>query len=74
MATKLPNEEYLKYWEAADAEEIGIHITVEPEDQSKFLNALYDCRKAIGGYEHLIVMQPQPLGTVYVMKKPVELP
>lgn len=74
MATKLPQSEYLKYWEAAEAEEIGIHITLEPEDQVVFINGLYDCRKTFGGYENIIVMQPKPLGTVFVMKKTVELP
>lgn len=74
MTTKLPPEEYLKYWEAAEAEEIGIEIKVEPEDQILFINALYACREAFGGYENLMVFQPKPEGTVFVAKKTVELP
>lgn len=74
MTTRLPPSEYLKYWEGAAAEEIGLHILVEPDDQAQFINALYDCRKTFGGYENIIVMQPKPLGTVFVMKKTVELP
>jgi hypothetical protein len=74
MTTKLPPDEYLKYWEAAEAEEIGILVKVEPEDQVRFINALYDCRNTFGGYENLIVFQPKPAGTVFVAKKTVELP
>lgn len=74
MATKLPSEEYLKYWEAAEAEEIGIYITVEPADQMKFVNALFDCRKTFGGYENLMVFQPKPEGTIFVARKTAELP
>lgn len=74
MTTKLPPEEYLKYWEAAQAEEIGIFISVEPEDQHRFVNALFDCRKTFGGYEDLMVFQPKPEGTVFVARKTAELP
>jgi hypothetical protein len=74
MTTKLPPEHYLKFWEEASEQEIGIRVQVEPDDQIKFINALYECRKVHGGFENLIVMQPKPLGTIFVMKKPVELP
>lgn len=74
MTTKLPTEEYLKYWEAAAAEEIGILVSVEPADQIKFVNALYACRDTFGGYENLMVFQPKPEGTVFVAKKTAELP
>ena len=74
MTTKLPSSEYLKYWEAADAVEIGVEITVIPEDQQKFINALYDYRNTFGGFENLIVFQPKPEGTVFIAKKSAELP
>lgn len=74
MTTKLPQEEYLKYWEAAEAEEIGILILIEPADQMKFVNALFDCRKTFGGYENLMVFQPKPEGTIFVARKTAELP
>lgn len=74
MVTKLPPEEYLKYWEAAEAQEIGILITVEPADQPRFVNALFDCRKTFGGYEDMMVFQPKPEGTIFVARKTAELP
>lgn len=74
MTTKRPPEDYLKFWEAADAEEIGIFITVEPSDQVRFVNALFECRTMFGGYENLMVFQPKPEGTVFVAKKTTELP
>jgi hypothetical protein len=74
MTTRLPPDEYLKYWKAADAEEIGVLIKIESEDQSNFVKALFECRKTFGGYENLMVFQPKPEGTVYVAKKTVELP
>ncbi len=74
MTTKPPPEEWLKYWEAAEAEEIGIEIKVEAEDQQRFVNALFDCRKTFGGYENLIVFQPKPEGTIFIARKTVELP
>lgn len=69
MTTRLSPEEYLKYWESAQAEEIGICVQVEPEDQHKFVNALYECRKTFGGFEGLLVFQPQPLGTIFIAHK-----
>ena len=40
MATKAPPETYLRYWEAAALQEIGIEIKVDPNDQAMFINAL----------------------------------
>jgi hypothetical protein len=74
MTTRLPPETYLRFWEQAASEEIGIEITVVPEDQSKFVKALYDCRSTFGGYEDLILFQPQPPGTIFIARKTVELP
>lgn len=73
MGTKHPPEYYLPLWEQAAAEEIGVKIKVEPDDQSMLVNALYDCRKATGGFEDLLVMQPQPLGTLYIIHKTTEV-
>ncbi len=69
MATKLPTETYLRYWEAAALQEIGIEIKVDPNDQAMFMNALYDARKMFGGYEDMIVLQPNPPGTIFIRKK-----
>ena len=69
MATKAPQETYLRYWEAAALQEIGIEIKVEPGDQAMFMNYLYDARKMFGGYEDMIVLQPNPPGTIFIRKK-----
>lgn len=74
MTTKPPPEDNLKFWQAADEQEIGILIQVEPADQPRFINDLFECRKTFGGYENLMVFQPQPLGTVFIAKKTTELP
>lgn len=69
MTTKREPEYYAPLWEQAAKEEFGIKIKIEPEDQMLLVNALYDCRKATGGFDDLIVMQPQPLGTVFIVHK-----
>lgn len=74
MATKLPAEAYLQYWQTASEEEIGLHITVEPNDQILLVNALYEARKTFGGFENLMIFQPPPAGTVYIARETVELP
>jgi hypothetical protein len=74
MTTRLSPEAYLPLWEAALGEEIGIHITCVPDDQHKFVGALYEAKKLSDAFDDLIVMQPQPPGTIYIMKKTVELP
>lgn len=74
MTTKLPPEAYLKYWEAAAQQEIGIEIKVVPEDQMKLVNALYECKSTFGGFDDLILFQPKPEGTIFIAKKTVELP
>lgn len=74
MATKLPVEEYLKFWEAAEAEEIGLLINCEPADQMKLVNTLFECRSTFGGYENLLLCQPKPEGTIFLVKKASELP
>jgi hypothetical protein len=71
--TKLPSEHYLPLWEAAEAEELGIEIKVDPKDQMMLMNALYECRKSVGGFEDFVIAQPQPPGTLYLVRKTVEL-
>lgn len=69
MTTKREPEYYLPLWEQAATEEFGLKIKVEPEDQMLLINALYECRKTIGGYEEFIITQPQPLGTLFIVHK-----
>lgn len=71
MTTKLPPEFYLPLWEEAAKEEIGIEIKCEPDDQIRIINALYECRKATGGFADLIITQPKPLGTIFITHKTV---
>ena len=73
MTTKLPSEFYLPLWEEAKAREIGVEIKVHPEDQHLLINALYECRKTVGGFEELIIMQPEPPGTIFIMHKTTEV-
>ncbi len=69
MATKAPPETYLRYWEAAKMQEIGIEIKVDPNDQAMFVNILYDARRMFGEYEDMIILQPNPPGTIFIRKK-----
>jgi len=74
MTTKLPPETYIKVWEAAEAEEIGICVSVEPSDQLKLVNALYECRQTFGGFDDMMIFQPKPEGQVFIAHKTAELP
>jgi hypothetical protein len=74
MPTKLPPNTYLPLWERAAAEEIGIEVTCVPEDQSKLINALYECRSQVGGFEDLMIFQPKPEGRLFIAHRTVELP
>src|SRR5216684_3608284 len=74
MPTKLPPETYLEIWERASAEEIGLCVNVVPEDQTKLINALYECRQTFGGFEDMMIFQPKPDGTLFIAHKTVELP
>lgn len=73
MATKPGHDTYLQFWEEANAQEIGLYIKVDPEDQVKLINALYAARAEYGGYEGMIIFQPAPRGTLYIAHKTVEL-
>jgi hypothetical protein len=74
MTTKLPPSSYLPLWTAAAEQEIGIHITCVPEDQQKLIQAIYEAKKLSDEFDDFIVMQPQPPGTIYIMRKTVEMP
>lgn len=72
MTTKLAPETYIQLWEAAAEQEIGIEVLCDPKDQTKLVNAIYECRNILGGYDDLMLAQPQPPGTIFIMKKMVE--
>jgi len=75
MTTKLPATYYLPLWEQAAEQEIGIRITCPNADHQRLLvNALYECRKQVGGFEDLMIFQPAPVGTLYIAKKTTEVP
>lgn len=74
MTTKLPPSHYLPLWEKASEHEIGICVNVAPEDQLKFINAMYECRSVCGGFEDMMIFQPKPEGTIFIAHKTVELP
>lgn len=74
MTTKLSPETYLQFWQEAQGFEFGLEVKVHPDDVSKFINALYEARSTFGGFEDMIVMQPNPPGTIFIMKNTVEMP
>ncbi len=74
MVTRLPLETYLELWQRAEAEEIGLCVNVEPKDQLKLVNALYECRQTFGGFEDMMIFQPKPEGTLFIAHKDAELP
>ena len=74
MATRLPSAAYIEFWSTAAAEEIGLCVMVHPDDQTKFINALYEARTEHGGFEELMIAQPEPRGTVFIIQKMVEMP
>ena len=74
MTTRLRPEAYLEFWREAHALEIGLHITLDPKDQPKFINELYNARKVLGGYQDMIVFQPAPIGTIFICHMNAELP
>lgn len=59
MVTKLDPLSYLNFWEEAQAQEFGLLVECETEDDKRLLaNALYECRKRSGGFEELMIFQP----------------
>lgn len=74
MGTKLAPETYLQFWQEAAGFEFGLEVKVHPDDQPKFINSLYEARNTFGGFDDMIVMQPMPPGTIFIMRNTVEMP
>lgn len=74
MATRLSPETYLQFWQEAEGMEFGLEVKVHPDDATKFANAMYECRDTFGGFENMMIFQPQPPGTLFIMKETTELP
>lgn len=75
MATKANPLSYLNFWQEAEAQEFGLLVECANEDDKRLLvNALYECRKASGGFENLMIFQPNPPNVLYIAKKTTELP
>jgi len=75
MATKANPLSYLNFWEEASALEIGLFVECAHEDDKRLLvNALYECRKQTGGFDDLMIFQPNPSNVLYIAKKTTELP
>ncbi len=74
MTTKLPATYYLPLWEQAEQEEIGLLIRTDYDSMPNLVKALYACKQEVGGFEDLILFQPQPPGTIYLARKTVEVP
>jgi len=75
MATKANPLSYLNFWEEAASLEIGLFVECASEDDKRLLvNALYECRKQSGGFDDLMIFQPNPPNVLYIAKKTTELP
>lgn len=74
MATRLAPETLLQFWQEASGFEFGLEVKVHPDDQAKFLNALYEARGTFGGFEDMMIFQPAPAGTLFIMRETTELP
>lgn len=75
MATKLDPLSYLNFWEEAQAQEFGLLVECESEDDKRLLvNALYECRKASGGFEELMIFQPSTTELFIAKKTYGEMP
>jgi len=74
MTTRLAPETYLQFWQQASELEFGLEVKVHPDDQAKVLGALYECRDIFGGFEDMIIFQPAPSGTLFIMRNTTELP
>lgn len=74
MATKLNPLSYSNFWETAAEEEIGLLVECEnAQDKILLINALYECRKQTGGFENLMIFNPQSPNMLFIAKKTVEL-
>jgi len=74
MTTKANPLSYLNFWETAAEEEFGLLIECATEGDKRLLvNALYECRKQSGGFENLMIFQPNPPNVLFIAKKTTEL-
>lgn len=75
MTTKANPLSYLNFWEEAAALEFGLLVECSSEDDKRLLvNALYECRKQSGGFDNLMIFQPNPSNVLFIAKKTTELP
>lgn len=76
MATKLDPLSYLNFWEEASLAEFGLLVECASEDDKRLMvNALYECRQKAGGFQDLMISQPDPPNVLFIHKKLVkELP
>jgi hypothetical protein len=69
MATKLDPLSYLNFWEEAEAQEFGLLVEVETEQDKRLLVvALYECRKLSDRFEELMIFQPGET-EIFIAKK-----
>ena len=75
MATKLSPTSYLNFWQEASTLEFGLLVECASEDDKRLLvNALYACRQEVGGFENMMIFQPNPPNVLFIAKKTTELP
>lgn len=73
MATKPDPLTYLNFWQEASQQEFGLLVLCDTEDDKRLLvNALYECRKQSGGFENMMILQPNPANTFFIAKKTME--
>lgn len=75
MTTKPDPLTFLNFWQEASEQEFGLLIVCKDEDDKRLLvNTLYACRQASGGFENMMILQPNPSNTLFIAKKTTELP
>jgi len=75
MGTKANPLSYLNFWEEAAALEFGLLVECASEDdKSALAKALWECRKRSGGFDELMIFQPNPSNVLYIAKRTTELP
>ena len=75
MSTKANPLSYLNFWEEAATLEFGLLVECASEDDKAALaKALWECRKQSGGFDNLMIFQPNPPNVLFIAKKTTELP
>lgn len=76
MVTKANPLSYENFWQEAAGQELGLRVECADEaDKRLLVNALYECRKQTGGYDDLMIFQPNPPNVLFIAKKTgTELP